>query len=434
VTKKVNKSKGTVSVSNPSRPESAGPTHIPSSAKVIVSIELPPYLSADEKANLEIIFSPNIDYCKLRFELKNENLVVSFGGKINKDCTYEFDFVKDDDRKKSFEVQARTIEKDTNEPINIFYSATRDTSPIEGEVRWLLLKPVPKFGEGNALLKGLTDSLRWILHQTRRLRGTRWYVLRYSIILTAGAIALFYFNVLPSDDIKKWLNEKSEYIQIKWIRNKPPLEYTGEWPNLLEAGPDGRPKSSVWSSVPKEWAIVNNSLHIKGNDIGFVKTPLDIHAPYKYTVSFRLIITAGQRAAAWAVRAKDGSHYYLFVLNLPPEGGKGAKLDGFICHGEKCDPLQNAQETPTNIGYNHLEAGDLLTVKVEAVNGEMKHTITLTLDKADGNPNARYFDSRPFYINFFDAENLYPYGTVGFKSGAEENVVVIDQLSISNIK
>jgi hypothetical protein len=431
---KVDKVKAAAPVARLSEAKSSGSMPTPGApAKVIESIKLPPSLTGDENAEIVITFSSRIDYVKIKFELKNENLDVDCEGKINKACTYEFNFGKNGGRAKSFGVRARMVKEESREPIRIFYSTKKDAELTEGEVWWLLLKPAPKFGQGNAILKGFADSFQWVLHMTRRQQGKKRYFLRYPILITAGILALFYFNVLP-EDIQKWFRDKTDYVQINWIGNKPPRVYTGAWPNLLEAGLENRPSSSAWDLVPKEWSVVNNFLHIKGEGIGFVRTPVDLNAPYNYTLNFRLTISSGQRTAAWVLRANDERHYYLFVLNLPPEGSKGAKLEGWVCDGEKQEPLPNVQETPTSIDYYHFEDGDLLTVKVDAVNNEFKHTITLTLKEPEGNPNDRYFDARPFHVNFFDARNLYPYGTAGFKAGAKDNEVVIDAVSIANVK
>jgi hypothetical protein len=199
--------------------------------------------------------------------------------------------------------------------------------------------------------------------------------------------------------------------------------------NLLEPTADGRPSPQQWDSAPPEWSIKDRTLRVRGAGPGLVKVPVELHAPYHYQAVLMLRVAAGQRGAAWVLRAKDRQHYYLFELSLPSQSSPEAQLKGFVYEDGETKPLTSI--TPTLLNYHPLDDGDLLTVAVEAKNYEFKHTITLTLiNDTPENPNLP-FDSIERIVTFIDGDNRYEYGSMGLRAAGENDEMLVEHIEIT---
>ncbi|MFY9622481.1 MAG: hypothetical protein WAQ99_21875 [Pyrinomonadaceae bacterium] len=357
---------------------------------LIHEIQLPHTLIGSEQGQIGLTFAPDLDYIKIKFSATNPNLRITCGGRLKPDCVFEFSFDKDDDRKRSFEIRAITIENESAEPIEILYTTERDSPPADGELRWITLKPAPKPGGG------YLDFLRWLWHINKK-----WY-LRYPIMGIAIVFGLWYF-----DEPRTKLFTAADYILV-WtgVKKPPPPQpesYDGHWTDDFTEE-EAKTLTSRWDFKAGQVEIVDGELLIKGRGmvlakLGESKTVSD----FKVTFKFRFVRGT---EAAWVIRAQpDKSRGYIFVLrqsgrDLFLEGYKATNLD----EKEKIDPL--LRRVPIECCQ-----GDDTFLITAVVNGG---TIHYDIEVSNPRPRDGVNQPDPHSFDFRDQKNSYPNGSAGF--------------------
>lgn len=164
-----------------------------------------------------------------------------------------------------------------------------------------------------------------------------------------------------------------------------------------------------WNVPAKGWAVGSDGrLHIEDAPaIGFAK-----NINYRDVVMrFHLKLTnAG--GAAWAVHVKDSDNYYLFYIS-GPEGLAPGRFNTYIIRNGKFDPKDFVQSTPI---IARLRAGGEYELEVTVTGNAIENKII----PADTGQEIR--------LDYFtDTDNLFPNGTVGFRS------VGLEQFSIDEL-
>lgn len=404
----------------------------PSACKPLQEAIVPSQLVGREEGKIILTFAPHLAYVKVKISTVNDNLRITCNRKTNQECTFVFNFKSHDDHKQSFEIKARMIEEESEEPILILCSG-KDNKPLDdAEQFWITLKPQPKPPDNIFI-----SLFQWIWYISKK-----WYI-RYPLLFVLLVGVLFYFHVPPTDKIREWGTGMSDRVQIKWLHTKDPVHYTQPWSDLFLPTNDNRPDQSKWIA-PKEWTLVNGendnpndkALSIGGDGVGLIKLPSDLHALYDYTVTIKLNITESQRSAAWLLRAQNPQDYYLFELTLPTKEVNEAKLEGFVYSGGvKGESLTKVSAIP--LEYFPFHEGDILWITINVSGSEFKHEITLNLldDEDERNPNFEKQGEGKFRtFSDIGLTEPYRYGAFGFKASGPNSVMKVEKVEITDVK
>ena len=167
-----------------------------------------------------------------------------------------------------------------------------------------------------------------------------------------------------------------------------------------------------WNVPAQGWAVGSDGrLHIE--DAPAIGSAKNIN--YRDLVMrFHLKLTnAG--GAAWAVRVKDSDNYYLFYIS-GPEGLAPGRFNTYIIRNGKFDPKDYVQSTAT---IAQLRAGGEYELEVRVSGNAVENKII----PADTGQEIK--------LDYFtDTDNLFPNGSVGFRSVGLEQFSV-DELYVS---
>lgn len=166
-----------------------------------------------------------------------------------------------------------------------------------------------------------------------------------------------------------------------------------------------------WEMPRSGWTVQpDGRLHLESAPIvGFPK-----HVSYRdLFMTFHLKLTnAG--GAAWAVRVKDSDNYYLFYLS-GPEGLYPGRFNTYIVQDGKFDQRNHADSVPIII---QLKAGNEYELEIKVSNNLIEHKII---------PGETGKEMQ--LGSFRDPKNVFPYGSVGFRTVGPEKFSV-DELYV----
>ena len=381
---------------------------------------------------LTLKFEPSLEFVKVQFKCDNQNIKIERNGEVGDECSFLLEFKQEDKRDASFEIRARAVEKESDEPLDI--SCQDKNGNALGNTRryWIKLKPEPTFQPPDNF-----HIVPWIMYVIRLGTRSRLFYLLFVVVL---AIPLFIFQVPPTNRIVNWVQPVNDYLQIK-LGTKDPHVYDKPWSDPFLPTSDNRPDQSKWLA-PKEWILVNGendsetekALRVDANGVGLIKLPSDLYALYDYAVTFPLNISENQRSAMWVVRAQSQQDYYLFELTLPTDNVNELKLEGFVyADGIRGQPLYDA--IPGPLEFFKFHEGDLLTVTITVNNFEFKHAFNLNLhgENDDANPNFNKQGSERIKT-FIDINSKYRYGAFGFQARDQTNAFKVESVEIGKIK
>jgi hypothetical protein len=164
---------------------------------------------------------------------------------------------------------------------------------------------------------------------------------------------------------------------------------------------------SKWTVGTAGWAVKAGRLEIKNTPrIGFA-------TGYNYRdfiMQFHLKLTnAG--GAAWALRVKDSNNYYLFYLS-GPDGLFPKRFNTYIVRDNKFDPQKPVSSFPV---LETLMAGGQYIIEISVLRDKIEHKIT---------PSATGVAVQVSV--FTDTNNLFPVGSIGFRTIANESFSIDD--------
>jgi len=170
-----------------------------------------------------------------------------------------------------------------------------------------------------------------------------------------------------------------------------------------------------------KWAVPPSGWTRKGGRLEIVNAPqLGFASAYNYRdmiMQFHLKLeNAG--GAAWAVRVKDSSNYYLFYLS-GPTGMFPKRFNTYIVRDNKLD-LQNPMNS--DVVLQDLSKGSQYTIEIHVSGNKIEHKIT----------PASTGVSEPLGV-FEDPYNLFTIGSVGFRSVWSE-AFSVDDVVVEPIK
>lgn len=164
---------------------------------------------------------------------------------------------------------------------------------------------------------------------------------------------------------------------------------------------------SKWAVTGAGWKIRAGRLEVAGAPtIGFA-------TGYNYRdfiMEFHLKLT-NAAGAAWALRIKNSSNYYLFYLS-GPDGLFPGKFVSYIVRDNKFDPQRPFNASPV---LEPLSAGGQYTISISVLRDKIEHKITpLTTGVA-------------VTLGVFEDPNkLFPIGSIGFRTVSSEAFSVDD--------
>lgn len=127
-----------------------------------------------------------------------------------------------------------------------------------------------------------------------------------------------------------------------------------------------------------------------------------------FKMRFRLVLTNGM-GAAWALRIKDASNYYLFHLYNPP----GDEEPQFRTYKVRDGSFNEANPiNPVSLPLE-LNRGGEYDINISAQDNVIEHVIT-------SNDTGRKY----IFAEFIDKENIFPYGNIGFRTIRDEQFAI----------
>lgn len=378
--------------------------------------------------HLTLQFEPSLEFVKVQFTCDNPNIKIERNGEVGDECSFPLEFEQDDKREATFEIRARAVEKESDEPLDI--SCQDKNGKALGNTRryWINLKPEPTLQPPDNF-----SILAWIIYVIRL--GTR-SRLFYLLIIVVLVVAMFIYRVPPTNRILNWTQRVNDYVQIK-LGTKDPHVYDRAWNDPFLPTQDNKPDQSNWLA-PREWSLVNGendsdadkALKVDANGVGLNKLPSDLYALYDYEVTFPLNISENQRSAMWVVRAQSQQDYYLFELTLPTDKVHELKLEGFVYeNGIRGQSLSDF--TPGSLEFFKFHEGDLLTVTITVKNFEFKHALNLNLHEENDQNNPNFNKQGSDKIKtFIDINSKYRYGAFGFQARDHTNAFKVESVEI----
>ena len=162
----------------------------------------------------------------------------------------------------------------------------------------------------------------------------------------------------------------------------------------------------TWAFPASGWTLEKNRLHLGNCDFIHPKA-------YNYndfTMAFHLRLE-NRGGAAWVVRAKDPSNYYLFYVT-GPDGPLANKFLTYIVHDGKLKPAEPDDSVPLPF---RLETDGEYSIEVSAKKNVIESFITPT---ATG---------KRFPVGVLkDNDNFFPYGGIGFRTIGSEKFSVAE--------
>jgi hypothetical protein len=377
-------------------------------------------------------FDPSLEFVIVQFKCPNENIEIECGGEVGDECGFPLEFKQGDQREATFDIRARAVEKESEEPLDICCQDKNGKALGNTRRFWIKLKPETTLQPPDNF-----NILAWIIYVIRLGRQSR---LLYLLLVVVLAVPLFIYRVPPTDKILNWVQRVNDYAQIK-LGTKDPYHYTQPWSDPFLPTEDNRPDQSKWLA-PKEWVLVNGendsdtnkALKVDAEGVGFNKLPSDLFALYDYEVTFPLNISENQHSAMWVVRAQSQQDYYLFELTLPTNDVNELKLEGYVyANGIRGQRL--TEPTPVSLEFFKFHEGDFLTVTITVNNYEFKHAFNLNLHEEDDENNPNFYKQGNNKIKtFIDINSKYRYGAFGFQAQDRTNAFKVEWVEIGNTK
>lgn len=212
---------------------------------------------------------------------------------------------------------------------------------------------------------------------------------------------------------------KDGYVEFKEMRmfdfGKPVdvLHRLVPLPTSAEFSDDFDVNLSKWAQ-PAGWKLATGRLAITNcTTLGTAK-----NITYRdFVMAFHLKLDDG-RGAAWAVRAKDANHYYLFYLS-GPKGLFPNRFSTYVVNDGVFDPMNPVQSVPV---ITNLIVGGQYQIEIRGTKDVIEHTVTPT---ETGRPE-------PLGV-FQDPNKTYLYGGIGFRTVGPEQFS-IDELYVQPVK
>jgi hypothetical protein len=162
-----------------------------------------------------------------------------------------------------------------------------------------------------------------------------------------------------------------------------------------------------WTMPASGWNVISGRLNIANAPVLGFPTGIQYR---NFEMQFHLKLTDG-RGAAWAVRARDASSYYLFYLS-GPEGLFKNRFNVYIVRDNKLDLSNYVQSVPV---IAKLEAGGEYTINVKVLGDEIGHTITPASTGIAEN-----------FGSYKDPDKTFVIGGIGFRTVGPEKFSVDD--------
>lgn len=167
------------------------------------------------------------------------------------------------------------------------------------------------------------------------------------------------------------------------------------------------PTPGKWTMPASGWSISNGRLVIQASPTPGYATKI-LYRAFVMSFDLKLISADG---AAWIVRMKDPSNYYLFYLSGP----KGLFPNSFVTYvvrNNNFDP-----HTPVNISpvVTNITAGGEYNIEISADKNVINTFVTPAATGA-----------RIPLGSFTDPDNAFPYGGIGFRTVAGEKFSIDD--------
>jgi len=177
---------------------------------------------------------------------------------------------------------------------------------------------------------------------------------------------------------------------------------------------------SDWTAPSAEWVIDRDSSNNPTGKVLVKETEQLAYSKSLYLRSFSAtfnLVLENNAGAAWGLRVKDESNYYLFYLS-GPDGANPNNFCAFVVRDGKVD-----LETPLNPTFVSLPltSGAQYVVKISVNDGVITHT----LNPSNSDPLTK---GRDFPIHEFpEADSEFHYGSIGFRT------IKSEKFSIGNL-
>ena len=239
----------------------------------------------------------------------------------------------------------------------------------------------------------------------RTLPGTNVYVDDRQIGETPDNGVLRYGDIRVGEhEIKLAKDGYEEYKRRVGFEYGKPVEMKPELapqPTSAELSENFTINLNKWTVPSAGWALRAGRLELaKSATVGFATN----YNYRNFTMQFHLKLTnAG--GAAWALRVKNSNNYYLFYLS-GPDGLFPGQFNSYIVQDGKVN-LQNP--TSSFPALVPLSAGGQYAIEITVTNNRIEHKIT---------PSATG-EVVPLAV-FTDPASLFPVGSIGFRTVANE--------------
>ena len=162
-----------------------------------------------------------------------------------------------------------------------------------------------------------------------------------------------------------------------------------------------------WTVGAAGWSLKSGRLEIANTPrIGFANG----YTYRDFIMQFHLKLTnAG--GAAWALRVKDSNNYYLFYLS-GPAGLFPGRFNTYIVRDSKFDPQRPVYSFPV---LETLRAGGQYIIEISVLKDKIEHKITPSSTGVAVQLSV-----------FTDPNNLFPVGSIGFRTVANEAFSIDD--------
>jgi serine/threonine protein kinase len=170
-----------------------------------------------------------------------------------------------------------------------------------------------------------------------------------------------------------------------------------------------------WSTPPSGWLLTRDGRLQIENQPQLI-FPSEVNCE-DFTMDFHLRLE-NDGGAAWALRTKDPTHYYLFYLSGPSGQAPGSFVP-YIINGNQRTQKNSVAVIP------HLVVGGEYQIHINVQGNRITHSITV----AKTLPEYEDVDQGKTYTNlglFIDPENTYPVGGIGFLTISAEKYSIDD--------
>jgi hypothetical protein len=248
----------------------------------------------------------------------------------------------------------------------------------------------------------------------RTLPGTNVYVDDRQIgetpdngVLRYGDIRVGEHEIKLSKNGYEEFNRRLNFEYGKPVELKPELSPRA---TSAEFSEDFGINLNKWTVPPGGWAIKAGRLELANSaKLGFANN----YNYRNFSMQFHLKLTnAG--GAAWALRVKDSNDYYLFYLS-GPDGLFPGRFNSYIVKDGKVNLQNPTYSFPALVPFS---AGGQYAIEITVTNNRIEHKIT---------PSATG-EAVPLAV-FTDPANLFPVGSIGFRTVANE-VFSVDEIVV----